>query len=191
MLPRNFDPKSSLLFRKKHHSMAELCVGCGLTSRRDPHLRNGFDCNSLTLIAGAQRYVVSAGPSRSDTRSLAPCPLLIPVCAWSHARQSRVPALGRSVERRPASCRTLRRRDRRRFFGEPMFHRVTDASKIAWSGWSNICARKNWRCSTRNGSPRTCNNLAVSKFRETITCACYAEPWNCRANFESTLCLGR
>ncbi len=63
ILPGGSTPESSILFCKKHHPTAELCVGCGLTWRRDPCLRNGFDCNSIALIAGGQHYVVSAGLS--------------------------------------------------------------------------------------------------------------------------------
>ncbi len=54
------------------------------------------------------------------------------------------------------------------FFGESMFHRVTDASKIA-----------------------ICSNSAASKFRGTIICDSCAEQSNCRGNSRPQICRRR
>ena len=67
------------------------------------------------------------------------------------------------------------------FFGESMFHRVTDASKIALVALVQYSARAaTSSCSTRNGSRPICNNLAGSKFRGAIICACCVEQSICR-----------
>src|SRR6266576_2505801 len=52
----------------------------------------------------------------------------------------------------------------------------------SWRSW-NICAPATSSYSTRNGSRPICNNLAGSKFRAAIICACYGEQSICRGDF--------
>ena len=91
-------------------------------------------------------------------------------------------ALGRGVAGWKTRRRTLWCLVGGAFFGESMFHRVTDASKIALLRWSNVCASRSLSCSIRNGSRRICCNSAGSRFRATNICACCGEQSICRGN---------
>ena len=67
------------------------------------------------------------------------------------------------------------------FFGESMFHRVTDASKIALCGLvEHLRERKFILLDTQWLTPHLCNS-AASKFREINICICSAAPCNYRA----------
>ena len=69
------------------------------------------------------------------------------------------------------------------FFGESMFHRVTDASKIALVALAEHLVLAHSSCSTRNGLRRTCNSSVVSEFLGAFTCASCEERSICRGNF--------
>jgi leucyl/phenylalanyl-tRNA--protein transferase len=64
------------------------------------------------------------------------------------------------------------------FFGESMFHKVTDASKIALVALFERLHAKKLPCSTRNGSRRISLSLARSKFHGPSTFIYSRARWN-------------
>jgi leucyl/phenylalanyl-tRNA--protein transferase len=58
------------------------------------------------------------------------------------------------------------------FFGESMFHEVTDASKSRCMRSWNGCARGDSRCSIPSGARRIWSASARSRFRVANTCIC-------------------